>query len=84
MSVIIDIDHETGSLSEWDSNNSGGAISVTSGSALANTGYGLQLGTSSGSQYGQERPTRNTTKDVRLRFYLDLSNFTRPSCNCQM
>jgi len=73
-SYLVDIDLETGDLSEFTTTvTDGGNMSVSAGAALAGTNYGLQfLVNDTNSMYGQfDLVSASTTGIARARFYLD-------------
>lgn len=76
LGTIIDIDHETGDLSQYTSSvTDGGDLSVAAGAALAGTGYGLScLIDDTTSIYGLK--TFNKAATLRLRFYIDPNTLT--------
>jgi len=79
MTVIVDIDHEIGDLSEYTSTvEDSGDLSVESGAALAGTGYGLQLNIDDTVViYGIFTLQSNNTSGVlRVRFYIDPNDMT--------
>lgn len=74
MSIIIDIDHEGGDLSEYSSTaTDAGSLSVAAGAALASSNYGLSCVIDDNNLiYGQATlGTANTSGTMRLRFYID-------------
>ncbi len=79
MTKIIDINHETGDLSQYGgSSTGGGKMSVTAAAALAGTGYGIayQLTGGTTTYYAYKDVTANTSGKLRLRFYLDPNSLT--------
>lgn len=84
MAVIIDIDHETGDLSQYTSSSvDGGDLSVTRAAALAGTGYGLScLIDDIVSIYGQATlgsPSASGVEEVR--FYINPNTLTMSNTN---
>jgi hypothetical protein len=76
MSTIIDINHETGDLTQYDSTaTDGGDLSVASAAALAGTAYGLSCLIDDTTVLIARK---NITKSVqlRLRVYLDPNSLT--------
>ena len=78
MSVIFDIDHEGGDLSEYDSTQiDGGDLSVEVAAALASTSYGLQCFIDdTNSIYGVVDQTAPGSDQIRYRFYFDPNSFS--------
>lgn len=79
MAVIIDIDHESGDLTEYTSTvTDSGDLSVAAGAALAGSSYGLQCVIDDTTAiYGQFRlGSENTSGVVRARFYIDPNGLT--------
>jgi len=77
MTVIVDIDHEDGTLSEYYfAATDGGDLSVEAGAALAGTNYGLQaVIDDTVSIYGRYDVT-NSSGVFRIRFYFDPNTIT--------
>ena len=76
MSTVIDIDHEAGDLSEYDSTvTDGGDLSADASAAMASTSYGLKaLIDDTTAIYGQVG--LSSLARFRVRFYLDPSNLS--------
>lgn len=78
--TLINIDHETGDLSQYTSvvDPDVGEINATEGSAQADTNYGLAITINDQDNvYGvKDLVTSSTTGIVRVRFYIDPSNVT--------
>lgn len=75
----VDIDHEDGTNSEYDSaETDSGDLSVSSTAALNGTGYGLSVNIDdTNSIYGQyDLISANTSGVLRARFYLDPNSVT--------
>lgn len=84
MTVIIDIDHEAGDLSEWSSTvNDGGDLSAAVGAALAGSSYGMEvLIDDTTAIYGiYTLGTDDTSGVVRIRFYFDPNSITMGNSN---
>src|SRR4030067_1482924 len=83
MSVIVNIDHETGDLTQYTSTVAdGGDLSVAAGAALAGTGYGLSaLIDDTTSFYGVKSGLNNTSGQFRARFYLNRNTLTAAAAN---
>jgi hypothetical protein len=81
MAVIIDIDHETGDLSQYSSTVGGGAdLTVSVGAALAGTSYGLNVAIDDTTgDYGRKDITKVST--LRVRFYFDINSLTMGNGN---
>lgn len=73
MAVIVDINHETGDLTEYTSTSTdGGHLSAAAGAALAGTSYGLNCYIAdTTAMYGQATVTTNTSGKLRFRFHFD-------------
>lgn len=71
MSIIVDVDHEDGTLSEYTGTvEDSGDLSVTAGAALAGTGYGLSaFADDTVAIYGYS--TFDKVAQIRVRFYFD-------------
>jgi hypothetical protein len=78
--IIVDIDHETGNFSQYDTvENNGGNLSITSGAALGGTGYGMQAFiANTNDEYALTYPLNNTSGIVRARFYIDPNSISVP------
>ena len=78
MGVIIDIEHEAGDLSEYDSTvTDGGDLSAHADAALAGTSYGLHcVIDDTNSIYGQVTQGDTGTGKLRVRFYIDPKSLT--------
>jgi hypothetical protein len=78
MAVIIDIDHETGDLSEYTATvEDSGDLSAQAGAALAGTNYGLQLVIDDTTAiYGYKSFANNTSGVCRSRFYINPNTLT--------
>lgn len=77
--IIVDIDHEGGTLGEYTSTvTDSGDLSVTAAAKLAGTNYGLScLVDDTTSIYGfYDLGSPNTTGVIRLRIYLDPNNIS--------
>ena len=77
--IIVDIDHETGDLSQYTAYNDDlGDLSVTTNAALAATTYGLQMVIDDATLiYGTKDFDRGVTSGViRWRFYIDTRSLT--------
>lgn len=84
MTVVIDIDHETGDLSQYTSTaTDSGDLSVSDTAALAGTGYGLScLIDDTTVIYGQkDLGSPNTAGKVRARCYIDPNTLTMANTN---
>lgn len=84
MSVIIDIDHETGDLSQYTNTATDlGDLSVVDSAALAGTSYGLSVfidGT--GVIYGEYAlVSEDTSGSLRMRFYIDPNSLSMADTN---
>ena len=74
MAIIVDINHEAGNLSEYDSTvTDSGDLSAHADAALAGTSYGLHcVINDTGFLYGNVNTFgAQPTTDLRLRFYID-------------
>jgi len=78
MSVIVDIDHEIGDLTEYTSTvTDGGDLSVAAAAALAGTVYGLNvLIDDTTAIYGIKSGLNDTSGKLRARFYIDPNTLT--------
>lgn len=79
MTTIIDIDHETGDLTQYTSTvTDSGDLSVAAGAALAGTGYGLSLVLDDNvAIYGAKALVAgDTSGKLRWRFYIDPNGLT--------
>lgn len=76
MAIILDIDHEGGNLTEYDSTTTdGGDLSVAAGAALAGTSYGMSLVLDdTNALRAQKAITKVNT--YRERFYIDPNGLT--------
>lgn len=80
MSVIIDIDHETGDDSQYTVHTST-AISVTAESALAGTNYGIDCNITDNTNqlWSKTLSPQNTSPKMRLRAYIDPNSLSMTS-----
>jgi hypothetical protein len=80
MSILIDINHEAGDLSEYDSTvTDGGDLSVTAAAALGGTSYGLQcVIDDTVAIYGQ-KAISIPGRTLRYRFYIDPNDIYLPN-----
>lgn len=78
MAVIVDIDHEGGDLSEYDSTvEDSGDLSAHADAALASTNYGLKCVIDDTTAiYGQKSVSLTGKSDFRCRFYIDVNSLT--------
>ena len=83
MAVIIDIDHETGDLSQWSSlSDAGGDLSASASAGLAGTGYGMAVQINdTQSPFATAQVSDNTSGVVRIRFYFDPNSLTMGNGN---
>jgi hypothetical protein len=79
MSVVININHSTGDLTQYTTTvTDGGDLSVAAGAALAGTNYGLScLIDDNTAIYGRKDITTSTSGIVRMRFYYDPNSMTQ-------
>jgi hypothetical protein len=78
MADIIDIDHEGGDLSEYDSTvDVDGDMSAHADAALASTNFGMKLVIDdTNTMYGQITQVDTGTAKIRIRFYIDPNALT--------
>jgi hypothetical protein len=78
MSTIINIDHEAGNLSEYDSTQTdSGDLSAGAAAALASTDYGMAaLVDDTNDIYGQANISAPASDKIRIRFYFDPNSFS--------
>ena len=73
--ILFDIDHEGGDLSEYDSTS--GGVSATVGAALANTNYGMNVNiTDQIADYGQVDLSLPGSGTIVIRLYIDTNGLT--------
>jgi len=78
---IIDLDHETGDLSEYTGSvTDGGDLSVSATAALNGTGYGMSVLIDDVNQiYAYKSVTANTSGTIRIGFYMDPNTLSMTS-----
>lgn len=81
MSLLWDVTHETGDLTQYDSTvTDGGDLSVTTAAKLAGTSYGLDLEIDdTNSIYGYKNWDGTSGDDFRCRYYIDPNSLTIPT-----
>lgn len=78
--TIIDIDHESGDFSEWNTHT--GNVSITGNAGMAGTNYGLEADTFGlVGGYAQIDVAEVTTGIVRFRFYFDRNTLSTMTLN---
>lgn len=72
----VDIDHETGDLSDYNATSTdGGDLSVSTNAALNGTGYGMQaVLDDTNSLYAHKTGIGSTSGNARIKFYLDINS----------
>ena len=78
MATVLDIDHEAGDLSEWDSEwDVNGDLNVTEAAGLAGTSYGLELTVDDSNAANVTDELGDTAySHFRFRFYVDASGMS--------